>query len=43
MHKDMKKEMRENLYTRILEVIEQFGGKVVQPNSVVLFHSRVKR
>jgi len=43
MHKDMKEEMREKLYSRIREVIDQFGGKVVQPNSVVLFHSKVKR
>jgi len=43
MHKDMKVEMREKLYSRILDVIDQVGGKVDQPNSVVLFHSKVKR
>jgi len=43
MHRDMKEEMREKLYARILKVIDQFGGKVVEPNSVVLFHSKVKR
>ncbi len=43
MHQGIDEVMREKLYTRIGEVIEGFGGKVTQPQSVVLFHSRVKR
>jgi SAM-dependent methyltransferase len=43
MHQGIDEEMREKLYARILEVIEQFGGQVTQPRSVVLFHARVKR
>ena len=43
MHQGIDEGMREKLYAGILAVIERFGGKVAQPQSVVLFHSRVKR
>jgi SAM-dependent methyltransferase len=43
MHQGIDEGLREKLYTRILEVIERFGGQVAQPQSVVLFHSRVKQ
>ena len=43
MHQGIDEVMRENLYASIGKVIEGFGGKVTQPQSVVLFHSRVKR
>jgi len=43
MHQGIDEVMREKLYARIGEVIEGFGGKVTQPQSVVLFHSRVRR
>ena len=43
MHHGIDEAMREKLYTDIREVIERFGGKITQPQSVVLFHSRVKR
>ena len=43
MHHGAHEGMREKLYAGILEVIERFGGEVEQPQSVVLFHSRVKR
>jgi hypothetical protein len=42
-HRGMDEETRNKLYASILEVIERFGGKVAQPQSVVLFHSRVKK
>jgi SAM-dependent methyltransferase len=42
-HQDIDEALREKLYARILEVIERFGGQVAQPQSVVLFHARVKR
>jgi len=43
MHQGIDEDMREKLYANIGEVIERFGGKISQPQSVVLFHSRVKR
>jgi SAM-dependent methyltransferase len=43
MHQDIDEKLREKLYARILEVIERFGGQVAQPQSVMLFHARVKR
>jgi SAM-dependent methyltransferase len=43
MHQGIDEGMREKLYAIIGEVIERFGGKVMRPQSVVLFHSRVKR
>jgi len=43
MHEGIDEGLREKLYAGIGEVIERFGGKVTQPQSVVLFHSRVKR
>jgi len=43
MHQGIDEAMREKLYASIGEVIERFGGKVTQPQSVVLFHSRVHR
>jgi hypothetical protein len=43
MHQGMDEGMRKKLYEGILEVIARFGGKVTQPRSVILFHSRVKR
>lgn len=42
-HHGIDEELRERLYAGILEVIGRFGGQVAQPQSVVLFHSRVKR
>jgi SAM-dependent methyltransferase len=43
MHQGIDEGMRNKLYADILEVIERFGGRVTPPQSVVLFHSRVKR
>jgi SAM-dependent methyltransferase len=43
MHEGIDEAARERLYTSILEVIERFGGKLEQPRSVMLFHSRVRR
>ena len=43
MHKDMATAQREKLYSRIRECIDKFGGRIVQPRSVVLFHSKVKK
>ena len=43
MHTGIDEVMREKLYADIGEVIEQFGGKATQPQSVMLFHARVKR
>ena len=43
MHQGIDEGMRDRLYTSIREVIERFGGKVAQPQSVVLFHSWVRR
>jgi SAM-dependent methyltransferase len=43
MHQGIDEVMRDKLYASIGKVIEGFGGKVTQPRSVVLFHSRVKR
>ena len=43
MHQGTDEVMREKLYASIGEVIQGFGGKVTQPQSVILFHSRVKR
>jgi len=43
MHQGIDEQMREKLYSVIGEAIERFGGRVTQPQSVVLFHSRVKR
>jgi SAM-dependent methyltransferase len=42
-HHGIDEGLREKLYAGILEVIGRFGGRVAQPQSVVLFHSRVKR
>jgi SAM-dependent methyltransferase len=41
-HREMKADIREDLYAGIHVVIEGFGGKVDQPRLVVLFHARVK-
>lgn len=41
MHAGIDEGLREKLYAGIGEVIERFGGKVAQPQSVMLFHSRV--
>ncbi len=43
MHKDICDAEREKLYARIGDVIDRYGGKVEQPQSVVLFHGGVKR
>lgn len=43
MHQGIDEGLRERLYAAIQGVIERFGGKVTQPRSVMLFHSRVKR
>jgi SAM-dependent methyltransferase len=42
-HEGIDEEIRGRLYAGILEVIERYGGQVAQPQSVVLFHSRVLR
>lgn len=43
MHQGIDEGARDKLYAEIREVIERFGGKVTQPQSVVLFHARVRR
>jgi SAM-dependent methyltransferase len=43
IHYGIDEEVRERLYADILAVIDRFGGKVAEPQSVVLFHARVKR
>jgi hypothetical protein len=43
MHHGIDEEVRERLYAGILDVINQFGGAITLPNSVVLFHAKVKR
>jgi SAM-dependent methyltransferase len=43
MHQGINEQLRKRLYGKILEAIEQYGGKVDQPQSVILFHSKVKR
>ena len=42
-HRGLDEGTRSKLFAGIREVIERFGGKVVKPNLVALFHSRVKR
>ena len=42
MHQGIDEGARDKLYADVREVIEQFGGKVTQPQSVVLFHARVR-
>ncbi len=41
-HRDLDESIREKLFVGIHEVIERFGGRVMKPNLVALFHSRVK-
>jgi len=43
MHQGIDEGMREKLYLSIGEVIERFGGKVTQPQSVMLFHAENTR
>jgi len=43
MHKDMDDETRRKLYASLEAVLEQHGGEIEQPNSVMLFHARVKK
>ena len=43
MHQGIDEAARSRLYQRILNVIEEHGGQVVQSQAVVLFHARVKR
>jgi hypothetical protein len=43
MHHGINEALRNKLYAGILAVIDRFGGKVAQPQSVILFHARVKR
>jgi SAM-dependent methyltransferase len=42
MHHGIDEEKRERLYGGIFEIIEQYGGTIAQPQSVVLFHAKVK-
>jgi SAM-dependent methyltransferase len=42
-HHGIDEGLRERLYAGILEAIGRFGGRVPQPQSAVLFHSKVKR
>ncbi len=43
MHHGIDEEKRERLYGGISEIIERFGGAIIQPESVVPFHAKVKR
>ncbi len=43
MHKDMDDETRRRLYAALETVLDQYGGKIEQPNSVMLFHAKVKK
>jgi hypothetical protein len=42
MHHGIDEEARKKLHARISEIIEKFGGTVVQPASVMLFYSKVR-
>jgi SAM-dependent methyltransferase len=42
MHHDMDQRVRDELYARIFEVIRSYGGNVMKPQSVMLFHAKLK-
>ena len=42
-HRDLDEGLRQELYASIRAVLERFGGRVIKPYQVVLFHARVKR
>jgi SAM-dependent methyltransferase len=42
MHHGMNQEVKNELYAKIFAVIERYGGKVMKPQSVMLFHAKVK-
>jgi len=43
MHDDVDQKIRDKLYASIFEVIQSYGGKVMKPQSVMLFHAKLKR
>ena len=43
MHQGIDEGRREKLYADIAKVIERFGGQIIQPQSAMLFHAKVKR
>ncbi|MBN1657198.1 MAG: class I SAM-dependent methyltransferase [Anaerolineae bacterium] len=42
-HRGLDEETRDRLFAGIHDVIERFGGTVIQPRHVVLFHARVRQ